>query len=93
MTRRRTYTPEFKARVMLEILTEGMSLAEAGRRYKIKDTVLSRWRQQFIERAPQLFTSRRRGDQRDVRIAELERVVGRLTMELEASKKVSDFLN
>ena len=92
MRGRRSYTPEFKARVVLEILAEGMSLAEASRRYKIKDTVLSRWRQQFIERAPQLFSSRRRGDQRDERIAELERIVGRLTVELEASKKVSDFL-
>lgn len=92
MARRQTYTPDFKARVVLEILTEGLSLAEAGRKYKIKDTVLSRWRQQFIERAPQIFNSRQAKNQRDERIAELERIIGRLTVELEASKKLSDFL-
>ena len=92
MARRQTYTPDFKARVVLEILTEGLSLAEAGRKYKIKDTVLSRWRQQFIERSPQIFNSRQAKDQRDERIAELERIIGRLTVELEASKKLSDFL-
>lgn len=92
MARRRTYTPDFKARVVLEMLTEGMSLAEASRKYKIKDTVLSRWRQQFIERAPQLFSNGQRGDERDQRIAELERMVGRMAVELEASKKLSDFL-
>ena len=92
MARRRTYTPDFKARVVLEMLTEGMSLAEASRKYQIKDAVLSRWRQQFIERAPQLFNNAQRGDEREQCIAELERMVGRLAVELEASKKLSDFL-
>jgi len=32
-------------------------------------------------------------DDRDQRIAELERMVGRMTMELEMAKKVSNLLN
>ena len=32
-------------------------------------------------------------DDRDQRIAELERMVGRMAMELEMAKKVSNFLN
>jgi transposase-like protein len=41
---RRTYTPEFKVRVVLEMITNKMSLSQASRDYGIKDSVLSRWR-------------------------------------------------
>lgn len=89
MTSRRKFTPEFKARIVLEILTEDMSLAQASRKYKIKDSVLSRWRQEFIERAPRLFEQGQSYDGREEQIAELERMVGRLAMELDAAKKLS----
>ena len=92
MTRRRTYTPEYKARIVLEILTGQKSITQASREYGIKDSVLSRWKQEFIERSPQVFEQGNERDEREQRIAELERMVGRLTMELEMSKKVSRFL-
>ena len=93
MVTRRKFTAEFKAQVILEILTEQKSLAQASREYGIKDSVLSRWKQEFIERSPALFEQGgiQRDDQEE-RIAELERMVGRLATELEMSKKVSRFL-
>jgi transposase-like protein len=93
MARRRAFTPEFKAKVVLEMLVEGKSLAQASREYGIKDTVLSRWKQQFIERAPQVFESSQAQDGRGDQIAELERLLGRLTLELDAAKKVSKYLD
>jgi transposase len=44
MRKRRTFTPEFKARVVLEMLLDGKSLTQTSREYNIKDTVLSRWK-------------------------------------------------
>ena len=93
MTKRRSFTAEFKARVVLEMLTEQKSAAQASREYEIKDSVLSRWKQEFIERSPSLFEAGAAQDDRDERIAELERMVGRLATELEMSKKVSRFLD
>jgi len=93
MTKRRSYTPEFKAGVVLEIFSGQKSLAQASREHGIKDSVISRWKQEFIERSPQIFEKENSRDERDQRIAELERMVGRLVMELEMSKKVSRFLN
>jgi transposase-like protein len=93
MTNRRRFSPDFKARVVMEMLTEQKSAAQASREYGIKDSVLSRWKQEFIERSPQLFEQGTVSDDRDQRIAELERMVGRLAMELEMAKKVSRFLN
>lgn len=94
MKPRRKFTAEFKARVVLEMLVEQKSLAQASREYGIKDSVLSRWKQEFIKRSPMLFEddgSRNTGEEQ--RIAELERMVGRLAMELEMAKKVSKFLS
>jgi transposase len=93
MTQRRKFSPEFKARVVLEMLTEQKSVAQVSREYGIKDSVLSRWKQEFIERSPQMFEQGTASDDRDQRIAELERMLGRMAMELEMAKKVSRFLN
>lgn len=78
---------------MLEILSGQKSVAQASREYGIKDSLISRWKQEFIERSPQVFEKDNSRDERDQRIAELERMIGRLAMELEMSKKVSRFLN
>jgi transposase-like protein len=55
MVTRRKFTPEYKARIVLEMLTEQKSAAQANREYGIKDAVLSRWKQEFIERSALLF--------------------------------------
>ena len=90
--KKRRYTPEFKAQVVLEVLSQQKSLAQASREYGVRDSVISHWKQEFIERSPQLFQRSPERDERSQRIAELERMVGRLTMELEVSKKVSGIL-
>lgn len=92
MVKRRSFTPEFKARVVLEILVEGKSMAQASRDYEIKDSVLARWKQEFIERSPEVFEPDSKTADQDRRIAELERMVGKLAMELEMAKKVSNHL-
>ena len=92
MAKRRKFTPEFKAQVVLEELTGVKDKAEICREYRLSRQLFSRWRAEFVERAPEIFaTERSRGDEQE-RIAELERMIGRLTMELEASKKASNIL-
>jgi len=93
MTERRKFTAEFKARVVLEMLTEQKSAAQASREYGIKDSVLSRWKQEFVERSAMLFQQGTTSDDRDQRIAELERMIGRLALELDMAKKVSRYLS
>jgi len=95
-TDRRTYTPEFKVRVVLELITGKKMLGQASREYGIKDSVLSRWRQEFLERAPQVFQEEIKRNNQSQHIAELEQVIGRLTVQLEMAKKVfgdSDYLS
>lgn len=94
MPKRKHYTAEFKTRVVLELLTAQKGLMQASREYEIKDTILSRWKQEFLERAPQLF-GKEQIDNREteVRIAELERMIGKLTLELDLAKKALGYSN
>lgn len=94
MVKRRKFTSEFKAQVVLEMLAEHKSAAQLSREYGIKDSVISRWKQEFIERSPSLFEAEAASyEDRDQRVAELERMIGRLVLELEATKKVSKYLD
>ena len=55
MRKRRQFSPEFKTQVVLELISGKKGLMEASREYEIKDSVLSRWKQEFLERASQVF--------------------------------------
>jgi transposase len=93
MAKRRTFTPKFKAQVVLEELTGVKDKAEICREHQLRPQVFTRWKTEFLERAPEIFaTQPSRGDEQ-ARIAELERMVGRLTMELEVAKKASNVLS
>ena len=89
MVKRRTFKPDFKAQVVLEALTGVKSDAEVCRGYRLRSQTLSRWKGEFLERAPMVFEMNHSRSKEQERIAELERMVGRLTMELEAAKKAS----
>lgn len=93
MTKRRTFSAQFKAQVALEALRDDKKQAVLCREYELAADLVSRWRQQLIERAPELFATHASQSAEQARIAELERLVGRLTFELAAVKKLSTFLN
>lgn len=91
--RYRRYSPEFKVRVVLELLQGHKSAAQLSREHGIAPARLSEWQQQFMERAPLIFAAEPPHAEEQKRIAELERLVGQLTIELAASKKVSSLLD
>jgi transposase len=93
MSKRRVFSAEFKTQVVLEMISGEKGLMQASREYKIKDTVLSRWKQEFLDHASAIFEPPPNEQEREARIAELERMVGRLTMQLELSKKALQYAN
>lgn len=89
MRKRRRFSAEFKAKIVLELISGEKGLMDASREYEIKDSVLSRWKQEFLERAPQVFEQgSKQVDPKDKEIEELERMVGRLAVQLDIAKKV-----
>ncbi len=91
MSKHRTFSPEFKAQRVLEVLS-GTSIAEVCRQHELKYDLVARWKSQFVANAPRLFQLEQPAQADQARIAELERLIGRLTMELEIAKKVSNWL-
>lgn len=92
MPKARTFSAEFKAQVVLEVLSGAKSSGEICRQYQIHPNLFARWKSTFIEQAPSIFNQEQTRSAEQERIAELERMIGRLTMELEVSKKVSSLL-
>jgi len=93
MSKHRSFTPEFKAQVVLEILTGSKSAAEICREHQLKETVFYRWKDEFLRQAPKVFEPDDQHRQDERRMAELEQLVGRLTLKLEIAKKVSSLLH
>jgi len=93
MPTRRKFTPEFKARIVLDLLTGSKRMVHVCREYDIKEQVVLRWKAEFLERSASVFAQDQQQSLDQGRIAELERLVGRLTMELELAKKASLLLS
>jgi transposase len=93
MTQRRTFTAEFKTQVVLNLMSGAHSIAELCRKHQLNPQVLARWKSEFLERAPLVFEQDQKRSAEQERIADLERLVGRLAMELDIAKKVSGVLS
>ena len=57
MSKRRTFTAEFKAEVVFEVLSGSSSQAEVCRCHNLNENQLSQWKRQLLENAPSLFAS------------------------------------
>lgn len=88
MPKRRTFTAEFKSQLVLKVISGEQSAAELCRQHQIKPQLLSEWKTIFLQNAATVFQGNGRLQEAEERIAELERQIGRQTMELEAAKKV-----
>jgi transposase len=65
----RKSTAQFKAKVVLEVLRGEKSPADACRAYKIHNSVLTRWKREFLERADKAFESSEQTNQEEGRKA------------------------
>ena len=89
---RRSFSAEFKAKVVLEIISGSKSAAEVCREYQVKPDLVSHWKNQFMSKAAQVFESGAELDPQQARIQELERLAGKLSLELEIAKKALTLL-
>jgi len=93
MRTRRTFRSEFKAKVVLECISGVKSVSEACREYQLSPVLVGKWRTEFIENAAAIFEKNHKGTESQDQIADLERLVGRLTLENDMLKKASSILH
>jgi transposase-like protein len=89
MRKNHSYKPQQKAQAVLQVLNGTKSAAQVCRDLNINENLLSRWKQQLLTHAALVFERESEAAEKDEQIAELQRLVGRLTMELEVAKKAS----
>lgn len=91
MTRkRRKYSPEFKLKVVVEILKKEKTASQLAGELGVHPLVLSQWKKHFLSRGSQIFEKPRKFSEKNEGMkekAELFEQIGRLKMEVEWLKK------
>lgn len=85
--KRRKFSRDFKLQVVREV-EAGKAQAQIAREHEISQYLISRWCRQHRRYKDRAFSGQGRAHTDEARIAALERMVGRLTMENDLLKKV-----
>lgn len=96
MAKQRRHSAQFKFETVMESLRGEKTKSEICRERNLTKSLLWKWEQAFLEQGPTVFENdqaqQRALAEREERIADLERMVGRLTMENEILKKSETWL-
>ena len=95
MSKCRTHSLEFKARVAMEAISGRKTLQEIAADHAIHPIQVSQWKKQLLEGSSELFTRGKQtqsNEEGQAKEAELYQQIGKLQMELEWLKKKSQLL-
>jgi len=86
---RRTHDANFKAKIALEAIKENMTIAELSNKYSIGPTQIKDWKVELLAQAETVFAKKNKKytEDKDDRIAALERKIGQLAVENDFLKK------
>jgi transposase-like protein len=87
--KRRKFTAAYKAEVAIEALKERESLAELSKRYEVHPNMISKWKQEFIERSAEIFSTQPPEVDFEAERERLFAKIGKLEMERDWLKKIS----
>jgi putative transposase len=98
--KKRTFTSEFKVKLVLELLREEQPIGALALEHGINPNQLSTWRREFLEKAPGIFDEPKK--ERERKQAEQEaadektrmlKTIGQLTMERDFLQAVQEKLD
>jgi transposase len=90
--KRRIFTRDFKLQVVREV-DAGKSMAQVSREHQLNPNTIAKWRKQLRQYPNTAFAGRGNHYTDEARVAELERMVGKLTMENDLLKKALALLD
>jgi transposase-like protein len=87
---RKSYSNDFKKQVVESILSGSSTQAELAREHRVSPVMINRWKKDY--KAGKFFENVTSTDMArlELRIRDLERLVGKLTLENEILKKIRD---
>lgn len=86
-TTRRKFTSAFKAKVAIDAIKERETLADLSTRYEIHPTVISKWKQEFLELSATIFDNKPPVNEPVQDLEKLYSKIGQQDMELDFLKK------
>ena len=87
--KRRKFTAAFKAQVAIEAIKERDSLADLAKRFEVHPNMISKWKQEFIERSSEIFETAPPEENYEAEREKLLAKIGRLEVERDWLKKIS----
>jgi putative transposase len=97
--KRRSYTSEFKVKLVLEVLREERTLGEIAAAWEINPNQLSKWKREFLDRAMGIFDETRQSREQEKSAKEAEdekfrmlKTIGQLTLERDYLKAATEKL-
>jgi putative transposase len=92
MSKRRTHSPEFKAKVAMEAISGRKTLQQIAADHGVHPIQVSQWKKQLLEGASEPYNSGKKSrdnDESQAKNSELFQQIGRSQMELEWLKKTA----
>jgi transposase len=86
---RRKLTGAYKSQVAIAALKERETLAELSKRFSVHATMISKWKQELIERSGEIFETKGSKKDNTPDIEKLYAKIGQLEMECDYLKKIS----
>ena len=89
--KRRNHSAAFKAKVALAAAKGDKTIAELASEYEVHPNQITQWKKQLFESLPEIFSRRRRNQQREQEelMDQLYQQIGQLKVELDWLKKKS----
>ena len=94
MNKRNTHSPEFKLKLVLEVLREEETLSQIAQRYSVHPNLVSKWKQEFLEHSRGAFRRGKSEAEKELKLQkertrDLEKIIGQLTYKVDWLKKKS----
>ena len=95
--KRKKYTPEYKAKIVLEALREESTVSEIASRENVNPNQIQNWKREFIEKSAAVFSTEKTDKEAEKLLTQeknarsrLEKKVGQLTLEVDFLKDVCE---
>ncbi|HNS16409.1 MAG TPA: transposase [Bacteroidales bacterium] len=90
-TSRRTFSPDFKAKVAIEAIREMKTISELAQIYQVHPNLISLWKKEFLSKAGKVFDSGKDETEQIKKLKkendELVHQIGQLTVDIAWLKK------
>ena len=88
MKKRRNFSSKFKTKVDLEALTERQTLTELAQKYELHINQISKWKQEFLDSAENVFASGKSKTKNSEKDSEkLYKIIGQQKVEIDFLKQ------